>query len=318
MAEKIATRHAYGQALAKIGKNPKIVVFDADVSTCTMSSLFGSRYPERFFNCGIAEANMVDMAAGISTCGYIPFVHTFAMFMAGRCYEQIRNTVCYPGLNVKCVGTHAGLSVGEDGATHQCLEDLALMRAIPNMTVICPADANETEAAVSAISEYEGPVYLRLGRMPVDVVTDMPGYVYQIGKAATLRNGGDLTIIAVGLLVAEALAAARDLAALGIDARVIDMHTIKPVDQDCIRRAAEETGAIVTAEEHNVLGGLGGAVAETICDVCPVPVVRVGVEDCFGQSGHAEELLEKYGVSKRHIVEAAKTALLRKRRAAGH
>ena len=260
MAEKIATRHAYGEALAEIGSDPKIVALDADVSSCTMSCMFAQKYPERFFNMGIAEANMIGAAAGLSTYGFTPFVHAFAMFMAGRGYDQIRNSICYPNLNVKCVGTHGGLSVGEDGATHQCVEDIALMRAIPNMT---------------------------------------------------LREGTDLTIIATGMVVADALAAAEELEKEGIHARVIDMHTIKPIDREAIRKAAKETGAIVTAEEHNILGGLGGAVAEVVCADCPVPVERVGVKDCFGRSGNAQALLELYGVSKSAIVSAARTVLKR-------
>ena len=233
------------------------------------------------------------------------------MFMAGRGYDQIRNSICYPNLNVKCVGTHGGLSVGEDGATHQCVEDIALMRAIPNMTVICPADANETRAAVHAIAAHEGPVYLRLGRVPVETVTDFPGYQFTIGKSVTLREGTDLTIIATGMVVADALAAAEELEKEGIHACVIDMHTIKPIDREAIRKAAKETGAIVTAEEHNILGGLGGAVAEVVCADCPVPVERVGVKDCFGRSGNAQALLELYGVSKSAIVSAARTVLKR-------
>ena len=311
MAEKIATRHAYGEALAEIGSDPKIVALDADVSSCTMSCMFAQKYPERFFNMGIAEGNMMGVAAGLSTMGYVPFVHAFAMFMAGRGYDQIRNSICYPNLNVKCVGTHGGLSVGEDGATHQCVEDIALMRAIPNMTVICPADANETRAAVHAIAAHEGPVYLRLGRVPVETVTDFPGYQFTIGKSVTLREGTDLTIIATGMVVADALAAAEELEKEGIHARVIDMHTIKPIDREAIRKAAKETGAIVTAEEHNILGGLGGAVAEVVCADCPVPVERVGVKDCFGRSGNAQALLELYGVSKSAIVSAARTVLKR-------
>ena len=311
MAEKIATRHAYGEALAEIGSDPKIVALDADVSSCTMSCMFAQKYPERFFNMGIAEANMIGAAAGLSTYGFTPFVHAFAMFAAGRAFEQVRNSICYPNLNVKCVGTHGGLSVGEDGATHQCVEDIALMRAIPNMTVICPADANETRAAVHAIAAHEGPVYLRLGRVPVETVTDFPGYQFTIGKSVTLREGTDLTIIATGMVVADALAAAEELEKEGIHARVIDMHTIKPIDREAIRKAAKETGAIVTAEEHNILGGLGGAVAEVVCADCPVPVERVGVKDCFGRSGNAQALLELYGVSKSAIVSAARTVLKR-------
>lgn len=311
MAEKIATRHAYGEALAEISSDPKIVALDADVSSCTMSCMFAQKYPERFFNMGIAEANMIGAAAGLSTYGFTPFVHAFAVFMAGRGYDQIRNSICYPNLNVKCVGTHGGLSVGEDGATHQCVEDIALMRAIPNMTVICPADANETRAAVHAIAAHEGPVYLRLSRVPVETVTDFLGYQFTIGKSVTLREGTDLTIIATGLVVADALAAAEKLEKQGIHARVIDMHTIKPIDREAIRKAAKETGAIVTAEEHNILGGLGGAVAEVVCADCPVPVERVGVKDCFGRSGNAQALLELYGVSKSAIVSAARTVLKR-------
>ena len=273
--------------------------------------MFAQKYPERFFNMGIAEANMIGAAAGLSTYGFTPFVHAFAMFMAGRGYDQIRNSICYPNLNVKCVGTHGGLSVGEDGATHQCVEDIALMRAIPNMTVICPADANETRAAVHAIAAHEGPVYLRLGRVPVETVTDFPGYQFTIGKSVTLCEGTDLTIIATGMVVADALAAAEELEKEGIHARVIDMHTIKPIDREAIRKAAKETGAIVTAEEHNILGGLGGAVAEVVCADCPVPVERVGVKDCFGRSGNAQALLELYGVSKSAIVSAARTVLKR-------
>lgn len=312
MAEKVATRNAYGTALADLGENEKIVAFDADVCTCTMSVLFAQKYPERFFNCGIAEANMVNMAAGMSTFGYTPFVHAFAMFMAGRCYDQIRNTLCYPELNVKCVGTHAGLSVGEDGATHQCIEDIALMRAIPNMTVLCPADAKETEAATKAAAEHKGPVYLRLGRLPVETVTDVEGYEFRIGKANVLRKGTDVTIIATGLMVAEALKAAEALSEQGIQARVLNMHTIKPLDEEAILLAARETGCIVTAEEHNILGGLGSAVSEVTSMKKPVPVIRVGVKDVFGRSGNAETLLKMYGLSSEEIVAAAKEAIAMK------
>lgn len=313
MATKIATRHAYGDALTELGANPRVVAFDADVSTCTMSATFGGRYPERFFNCGIAEANMVCMAAGMSTFGYIPFVHTFAMFMAGRCYDQIRNSICYPGLNVKCVGTHAGISVGEDGATHQCVEDLALMRAIPGMTVVCPADGPETAAAVQAIAAYKGPVYLRLGRLAVDTVTDIPGYSFSLGRAVKLREGKDVTLIATGLMVQEACKAAQLLEKDGISARVLDMHTIKPLDREAVLAAAEETGCIVTAEEHNILGGLGGAVAEVLIESRPTPMVRVGVRDCFGRSGSAQELLKLYHLDAADLVAAAKQAIQAKR-----
>ena len=313
MAEKIATRHAYGEALKNVGAvNPKVVALDGDVATCTMSIIFGREYPDRFYNVGIAEGNMLGMAAGLSTMGYVPFAHAFAMFMAGRGYDQIRNSICYPGLNVKCVGTHAGLSVGEDGATHQCIEDIALMRAIPGMTVICPADAVETEAAVKAMVDYEGPVYLRLGRLPVDIVNNFEGYEFKIGKAVELKEGKDVTIFATGLMVPDALKAARQLEAEGIDARVINMHTIKPLDEEAVLKAAKETGCIVTAEEHNVLGGLGGAVAEVVAEKCPVPVVRVGVKDCFGRSGNALELLKLYHLTAEDIAEAAKKAIAAK------
>lgn len=313
MADKKATRHAYGEALAELGeKNEKIVAFDADVSTCTMSVYFGNKFPARFYNCGIAEENMIGMAAGMSTFGYVPFVHAFAMFMAGRGYDQIRNSVCYPNLNVKCVGTHAGLSVGEDGATHQCIEDIALMRAIPNMTVICPADGHESSAAAKAVAEYEGPVYLRLGRLALDNVTDVEGYEFKIGKAVELSHGDDLCIIATGLMVGEAVRAAALLKEQGISARVLDVHTIKPLDVEAVVRAAKETGCIVTAEEHNILGGLGGAVCEVTADACPVPVVRVGVKDCFGRSGNALDLLKLYHLQAEDIVAAAKDALERK------
>ncbi len=309
MSEKIATRHAYGEALAEIGANPRIVGLDADVATCTMSILFGSKYPDRFFNVGIAEANMIGMAAGMATFGMIPFVHAFAMFAAGRGFDQIRNTVCYPRLNVKIVGTHAGLTVGEDGATHQCLEDLALMRSIPGMTVICPADGEETRQAVRAVSEYAGPVYLRLGRLAVAPVSDFEGYRFEIGRAVTLRGGNDVTIAATGIMVQEALRAADALGAEGIRARVVNIHTVKPLDEKTILDAARETGAIVTAEEHNVLGGLGGAVAEVVAERFPVPVVRVGARDTFGRSGDALQLMQAYGLTAEEIVRQCKVAL---------
>ncbi|MDO5444667.1 MAG: transketolase family protein [Eubacteriales bacterium] len=313
MAEKKATRLAYGEALRELGSNEKIVALDGDVSTCTMSVLFGEKYPERFYNVGIAEANMIGMAAGLSTLGYIPFAHAFAAFMAGRGFDQIRNSVCYPHLNVKCVGTHAGLSVGEDGATHQCIEDIALMRSIPGMVVICPSDAPETAAAAKAVAEYEGPVYLRLGRLPVETVTDIEGYQFEIGKSVMLRNGKDVTIIAVGLMVPEAVKAAELLKEKGIEARVLDMHTIKPIDKEAIIAAVKETGCIVTAEEHNVLGGLGSAVAEVMAENCPAPVEFVGVKDCFGRSGNALKLLEMYHLTAEDISAAAEKAISRKK-----
>ena len=309
MNERIATRHAYGEALAEVGENKKVVALDADVSTCTMSCMFGEKYPERFFNVGIAEENMVGMAAGLATAGYTPFVHTFAMFCAGRTYDQIRNSVAYPGLNVKLVGTHAGLTVGEDGATHQCLEDLALMRVIPGMTVICPADGNETRAAVKAIVEYKGPVYLRLGRLAVDTVTDREDYQFEIGKAYKMQEGSDATIIATGYMVEEAVIAATRLEEEGIHVRLLDMHTTKPLDKEAVLAAAKETGVIITAEEHNVLGGLGGAVAEVTGENYPVPVLRVGTRDTFGHSGNALELLKKYGLTSEEIVEKVKQGI---------
>jgi len=314
MGEKIATRHAYGEALAEAGADNKdIVVLDADVSTCTMSCMFGEKYPDRFFNVGIAEANMAGIAAGMAACGLKPFVNTFAMFMAGRTFDQIRNSIAYPGLNVKIVGTHAGLTVGEDGATHQCLEDLALMRSIPGMTVICPADGNETREAVRAIVKHNGPTYLRLGRMATETVTDIPGYKFEIGKSVELRQGSDVTIIATGIMVAMALKAADELEKDGIHARVLNFHTIKPIDKEAVIKAAKETGAIVTAEEHNVLGGLGGAVSEVVTENFPVPVVKVGTRDTFGRSGNADALLEIYGLTPGSIAESARTAIKAKK-----
>jgi len=314
MGEFISTRVAYGEELCRIGADENIVVFDADLSICTMSVYFAKKYPERFINAGIAESNMIGMAAGIATTGKTVFCNSFAMFTAGRGYDQIRNSIAYPGLNVKIVGTHAGLSVGEDGATHQCIEDLSLMRTVPGMTVVCPADANETKQAVRAIAEYKGPCYLRLGRAPVENVTDsIPGYKFELGKGVMLRDGTDVTIIATGLMVQMALEAGKRLEKEGIQARVIDMHTIKPIDQDIIIKAAKETGAIVTAEEHNVIGGLGSAVLEVIGDSIPVPVSRVGIEDVFGHSGTAEELMVKYGLTVENIISKVKSTILRKR-----
>ncbi len=309
MSEKVATRYAYGEELATVGSSPDIVVFDADVSTCTMSCVFGRKYPERFFNMGIAEANMVGAAAGMATLGYKPFVNSFAMFTAGRAFEQIRNSIAYPDLKVTVVGTHAGLGVGEDGATHQCLEDLALMRVIPNMTVICPADANETRHAVRAIIQYEHPVYLRLARLAGETVTNVDGYEFCIGKANCLREGTDVSIIATGTMVERALKAADALAAEGICARVIDMHTIKPLDVGTIVKAAEETRAIVTVEEHNIIGGLGAAVAECVSEFCPVPLYRIGTKDTFGRSGNGEKLLDHYGLGILDIMASVKKAL---------
>jgi transketolase len=314
MAEKIATRHAYGEALTEVGSNSRIVVLDADVSTCTMSCMFKDSYPKRFYNVGIAEANMVGIAAGMATCGMIPFIHSFAMFLAGRAFDQIRNSLAYPNLNVKIVGTHAGLTVGEDGATHQCLEDIGLMRTIPNMVVVCPCDGHETRAAVRAMVEYKGPVYLRLGRLALETVTDRTDYKFQLDKSVLLKKGKDATIIATGMMVQEALGAAEILDRSGIQVRVLDMHTIKPLDVAAVVKAAQETGAIVTAEEHNVLCGLGGSVAEVVSGTVPVPVLRVGTEDVFGKSGNAEQLVVKFGLTKEKIVEKTMQALSLKKR----
>ena len=313
MGEKIATRVAYGKALAEFGGRDDIYVFDSDLKTCTMSMYFAEKYPERFFNVGIAEANMVNIGAGFATCGATSLVHTFAIFAAGRVYDQVRNDVCYPGLNVKVVGSHAGLTVGEDGATHQALEDISLMRTIPGMTVIVPCDDNETRLATKAMLDFKGPCYFRTGRPAVDPVTDsIPGYKFEIGKGCQLRDGSDVTVIACGLMVQEALKAADLLAAEGISARVIDMATIKPIDREIIIKAANETGAIVTAEEHNIIGGLGSAVAEVLTDEALVPLQRVGVNDTFGHSGHPQELLEHYGLTPENIAANATKAISRK------
>ena len=309
MKEKVSTRNVYGDTLKEIGIDERVVVLDADVSTCTMSCIFGEAYPERFFNVGIAEANMVGMAAGMAAFGLKPFVSSFAMFIAGRTFDQIRNSVAYPRLNVKLIGTHAGLIVGEDGATHQCLEDMALMRSIPGMVVICPADGNETRQAVLTLNQYEGPAYLRIGRAAVETVTDFEAYSFEIRKAVEMRQGSDITVIACGITVSKALEAADILAGEGIRTRVLNMHTIKPIDREAIIAAARETGAIVTAEEHNVMGGLGSTVSEVVGEHCPVPVLKVGVQDTFGRSGNADQLLEMYGISTGTIVEKARKAL---------
>ena len=308
-----STRKAYGDELCKAGLDERIVVFDADLSICNMTDEFAAKYPERFYNVGIAECNMAGIAAGVATCGKIPFINSFAMFATGRIYDQIRNSICYPRLNVKIVGTHAGLNVGEDGATHQCIEDLSLMRTIPNMTVICPCDSNETRAAVRAMAKYDGPCYLRLGRAPVETVTkDVPGYEFELGKGSLLRDGDTVTIIANGHMVQTALLAAEELSTEGIQARVIDMHTIKPIDRDIILKAAAETGAIVTTEEHNIIGGLGAAVAETVCEAKPVPVIRHGVEDVFGHSGTVNDLMEHYGLTVQKLMEKVRAAIAMK------
>lgn len=315
MSEKKATRAAYGEMLVELAdKYPELVVLDADLAGATMTKGFAQACPDRFFDMGIAEANMIGVAAGLAACGKKPFANSFAMFTAGRAYEQVRNSVAYPGLNVKCVGSHGGISVGEDGATHQCIEDLALMSAIPGMLVLNPCDAHEMRQAVQALIEYKGPAYLRLGRMAVETVTDsVPGYKFELGRAAALREGSDLTICATGLMVQRALAAAELLAGEGVSARVLDFHTIKPLDGEALLAAARETGCIVTTEEHSIVGGLGAAVASFLAERCPVPVLRHGVRDVFGRSGKAEQVLEAYGLTPAGIVETARATLELKR-----
>ncbi len=309
MADKIATREAYGNALAEFGDKYDFVVLDADLAAATKTGVFKKKFPERFFDCGIAEGNMMTVAAGIATTGKTVFASTFAMFAAGRAFEQIRNSICYPNLNVKIGATHAGITVGEDGATHQCLEDIATMRVIPGMTVINPADAVEARAAVEWAINHKGPVYLRFGRLAVPVIFDKESYKFEFGKGAVLAEGTDVTIVATGIMVDMALSARELLAAEGISARVVNIHTIKPIDRDVIIAAAKETGAIVTAEEHNVIGGLGSAVAEVLCEACPAPMLRVGVEDQFGHSGKVPALLEMYGLTPAAIAEKAKAAI---------
>lgn len=300
-----ATRDAYGETLKELGAvYPNLVVLDADLSASTKTQDFAKVYPDRFFDCGIAEGNMMSVAAGLAAAGKIPFASTFAVFGAGRAYEQIRNSICYPKLNVKVALTHAGLTVGEDGATHQMLEDITLMRALPNMTVIVPADAVETAAAVKWAAAYNGPVYIRMGRAKCDDVTD-PAAEFVPGKATVLRKGYDITIIACGIMTGKAVAAADILKGAGVSARVINMSSIKPIDEEVIIKAAEDTGAIVTAEEHSVVGGLGSAVAEVVVKKCPVPMAMVGVDDSFGESGTADALLQKYGLTPAHIAEEA-------------
>ncbi|MBO5856628.1 MAG: transketolase family protein [Clostridia bacterium] len=314
MAEviKTATRDAYGKALVELGeKNKNVVVLDADLAAATKTGAFKKAFPERFFDTGIAESNMMSLAGGLATTGFTVFASTFAMFAAGRAFEQVRNTICYPHLNVKIGATHAGISVGEDGASHQCCEDIALMRSIPGMVIINPADDIEARAAVFAAAEHDGPVYMRFGRLAVPrLFTE--DYKFEIGKAVTLKEGTDVTIIATGLMVNEAIEAAKTLEAEGISVELINMHTIKPLDNEAVIKAAKKTGCIVTAEEHNIIGGLGSAVAEVVAEECPVPVVRVGVNDEFGKSGPAVELLHLYGLDAENIVEKAKVAISKK------
>ncbi len=311
--DKLATREGYGKSLVELAETHDFVVLDADLAEATKTCYFAKAYPNRFFDCGIAEANMIGIAAGLAATGKTVVASSFAMFAAGRAFEQIRNSVAYPHLNVKICATHAGITVGEDGATHQCLEDLALMRTIPGMTVINPADAREGAAALKAALELDGPCYLRFGRYAVPVLTDEADFTFEIGKGQVLADGTDVTIIATGMMVAAALAAAKTLADRGISARVINIHTIKPLDTALITRAAAETGAIVTAEEHNIIGGLGSAVAECVAESAPVPVLRVGVRDEFGRSGKVPPLLELYGLDEKTIVEKAEAAVRMKR-----
>lgn len=309
MAKK-ATRVSYGEALVKYGDNENIVVLDADLSKSTKTDTFKKVYPERFINCGIAEADMMCVAAGLASCGKIAFASTFAMFAAGRAFEQVRNSIGYTKLNVKIGATHAGISVGEDGASHQCLEDIALMRSIPGMVVINPADDIEAQLAVKAAIEHDGPVYMRFGRLAVEDVNG-EDYKFELGKGVQLRDGKDVSIIATGLMVQEALKAADMLKEEGIDARVINIHTIKPIDEDIIKKAAEETGAIVTAEEHYIMGGLGSAVTETVCATAPCPVKIIGT-DRYGKSGKPNELFEEYGLTAKNIAAKAKEAIAMK------
>lgn len=306
---KTATRDAYGKALVELGeKDEKVIVLDADLAAATKTGAFKKAFPERFFDTGIAESNMMGIAAGLATTGYTVFASSFAMFAAGRAFEQVRNTIGYPHLNVKIGATHAGISVGEDGASHQCCEDIALMRTIPGMVIINPADDIEARAAVLAAAKYEGPVYMRFGRLAVPRIFD-ENYKFEIGKAVTLKKGTDVTVIATGLLVAEAVEAAKILESEGISVNLINMATIKPLDKEAVIAAAKKTGCIVTAEEHNIIGGLGSAVSEAVCEEYPVPVVKLGVEDTFGKSGPAVELLHLFGLDAEHIVEKAKLAL---------
>ncbi|MBE6734078.1 MAG: transketolase family protein [Ruminococcaceae bacterium] len=308
-----ATRESFGEALCELAKeNDKILVLDADLAGATKTSIFQKAFPERFFDCGIAEGNMMSIAAGLSTCGKIPVAASFAMFATGRAYEQIRNSIGYPNLNVKIAGSHAGISTGEDGATHQCLEDVALMRTIPGMTVICPADHYEMKAATKAAIELEGPVYIRLGRLAIDSFNDPETYEFELGKGITLHEGSDITVIATGLVVNEARKAVETLEKEGVNVRLINIHTIKPIDREIVIKAAQETGRIITIEEHNVIGGLGDAVCDVVTSECPVPVRKVGVYDRFGYSGPAWELLEKFGLTETGIAQVIREEMAKK------
>lgn len=305
--KKVATRESYGNALAECGAEyPNLVVLDADLAGATKTGVFKKAFPDRHIDCGIAECNMTGIAAGLATCGKIPFISSFAMFAAGRNFEQVRNSIGYPHLNVKIGATHAGITVGEDGATHQCNEDVALMRTIPGMTVIVPSDDVEAKAAVRAAIEFEGPVYLRFGRAAVPVINDKPDYKFEIGKGVLLKEGKDVTIIASGITVAASLEAAEMLAADGINAEVINIHTIKPLDEELVLASAKKTGKVVTAEEHSVIGGLGSAVCDCLSEKCPTPVLKIGMQDRFGESGPAAALVAKYGLDAKGIYEKVK------------
>ena len=305
--KKIATRESYGNALVELGaEHDNLIVLDADLAAATKTGVFKKAYPDRHIDCGIAECNMMGIAAGLSTTGIVPFASTFAMFAAGRAFEQVRNSIGYPHLNVKIGATHAGISVGEDGATHQCNEDIALMRTIPGMVILNPADDVEAKACVKAAYEYNGPVYLRFGRLAVPVINDRPDYKFELGTGVVLREGKDVTIVATGLCVSSALEAAEKLAADGIDAKIINIHTIKPLDEELIVAAAKETGKVVTVEEHSVIGGLGSAVCDALAEKCPVPVKKIGVQDVFGESGPAVALLAKYKLDGEGVYEQVK------------
>lgn len=310
---KIATRDSYGAALVEMAESGEdIIVLDADLAAATKTGMLKKAFPNRFIDCGIAECNMLGIAAGLATTGKKVFASSFAMFAAGRAFEIIRNSIGYPHLKVNICATHAGISVGEDGASHQCCEDIALMRTIPGMTILNPSDDVETKACLNALLNYDGPAYVRLGRLALPVINDNPEYHFEIGKGVELVSGNDVTIIATGLMVAQALEASKTLLAEGINARVINIHTIKPIDREIILKAARETNAIVTAEEHNIIGGLGSAVCDVVCDECPVPVLKVGVNDTFGMSGPAPELLVKFGLTAENIVKAVKLVLAKK------
>lgn len=312
MADKIATREAYGNALAEFGEKYDFVVLDADLAAATKTGVFKKKFPERHFDCGIAEGNMMLVAAGLASTGVIPFVSTFAMFAAGRAFEQVRNGIGYPHLNVKIGATHAGISVGEDGATHQCCEDIATMRSIPGMTIINPADAVEARACVEAAIKFNGPVYMRFGRLAIPTLFS-DDYKFEIGKGVMMSEGKDATIVATGLMVGAALEAKELLKNDGIDAEVINIHTIKPIDAEIITKSAQKTGCVVTAEEHNIIGGLGSAVCEVLAESCPVPVLRIGVQDIFGRSGKVPPLLEMYGLTPDAIADKVKKSVALKK-----